>query len=502
MRTITALLQQRIDTANNWTANNTVLLAGEIGIEADTRRFKIGDGLTPWASLAYSTAVLELSTAAPLALGIANPGISTKAARADHRHPLPTLQDLNAEQTGTAAALMQVHLDSPDPHQQYIRKEEADDLFATRAQGLLAETAVQPEDLALVATSGSYNDLLNKPFIPALSTLAGFSLSTTGSAGVSNVAAREDHKHPLPSALDLNVDPAGTAASLLAAHVAAPDPHPQYLTSAEAAAAAPVQSVAGKTGHVTLVAADVTGVELLGTAASTMQAHLAAQDPHPQYLTVAELAAFAPVKTVAGRTGNIILNINDISGGEIAGTAANLMAAHLAAANPHPQYVTSVNTKVGAVVLIATDVGADPAGTALTLVTNHANAADPHAQYTTAPELTAAITSAVNAHLAAEDPHAQYATDTAVATAISAAVSAHTAAADPHPQYVTPAEIPVVSVAGKTGAVVLDVQDVANAVPTSAIGTANGIAPLDNETKVPEQYLRPAVVPWWRFFVV
>lgn len=49
----------------------------------------------------------------------------------------------------------------------------------------------------------------------------------------------------------------GTAATLIAAHAAASDPHPAYTTAAEATAAAPVQSVAGRTGAVTLVKADV-----------------------------------------------------------------------------------------------------------------------------------------------------------------------------------------------------------------------------------------------------
>lgn len=39
--------------------------------------------------------------------------------------------------------------------------------FATSAQGNLATTAVQPGDLANVATTGSYDDLTNKPYIPA-----------------------------------------------------------------------------------------------------------------------------------------------------------------------------------------------------------------------------------------------------------------------------------------------------------------------------------------------
>jgi len=51
----------------------------------------------------------------------------------------------------------------------------------------LADSAVQPGDLAAVATSGNYNDLSNKPSIPAAYTdanaRAAISLTTTGSAG-------------------------------------------------------------------------------------------------------------------------------------------------------------------------------------------------------------------------------------------------------------------------------------------------------------------------------
>lgn len=52
--TLTALQKQRRDTAANWTAANPTLLAGEIGIESDTNKIKIGDGSTAWASLAYT----------------------------------------------------------------------------------------------------------------------------------------------------------------------------------------------------------------------------------------------------------------------------------------------------------------------------------------------------------------------------------------------------------------------------------------------------------------
>ncbi len=47
--------QFRRDTAANWTAVNPILLQGEPGYEYDTGRFKVGDGVTPWASLAYNS---------------------------------------------------------------------------------------------------------------------------------------------------------------------------------------------------------------------------------------------------------------------------------------------------------------------------------------------------------------------------------------------------------------------------------------------------------------
>ena len=46
-------IQFRRGTAAQWTAANPVLADGEMGIETDTTKFKIGDGTTAWTSLAY-----------------------------------------------------------------------------------------------------------------------------------------------------------------------------------------------------------------------------------------------------------------------------------------------------------------------------------------------------------------------------------------------------------------------------------------------------------------
>ena len=49
-----AKIQVKRANAAAWTSANTVLFAGEIGLELDTFKFKIGNGSTAWNSLAYS----------------------------------------------------------------------------------------------------------------------------------------------------------------------------------------------------------------------------------------------------------------------------------------------------------------------------------------------------------------------------------------------------------------------------------------------------------------
>ena len=52
-KTLTSRIILRNDTANNWTTNNPVLLKGEIGLETDTGKYKIGDGTSNWQALQY-----------------------------------------------------------------------------------------------------------------------------------------------------------------------------------------------------------------------------------------------------------------------------------------------------------------------------------------------------------------------------------------------------------------------------------------------------------------
>ena len=74
MSTKTQVIQMKRSTAANWASTHAdhVLAAGEMGVEFDTGKFKLGDGVKTWAQLSYSdatevvddyTAVTELNKA-------------------------------------------------------------------------------------------------------------------------------------------------------------------------------------------------------------------------------------------------------------------------------------------------------------------------------------------------------------------------------------------------------------------------------------------------------
>lgn len=46
-------IYHRRDSAIDWTRKNPILGPGEIGVEEDTGKFKMGNGLYPWSDLPY-----------------------------------------------------------------------------------------------------------------------------------------------------------------------------------------------------------------------------------------------------------------------------------------------------------------------------------------------------------------------------------------------------------------------------------------------------------------
>ena len=62
---MTTQIQLRRGNASVWTSTNPILTAGEIGIELDTKRVKVGDGTTAWNSLPYSAPKASYQTTSP-----------------------------------------------------------------------------------------------------------------------------------------------------------------------------------------------------------------------------------------------------------------------------------------------------------------------------------------------------------------------------------------------------------------------------------------------------
>lgn len=56
MATLKTRFQLRHGTSESWTTSNPILLEGEVGVETDTNKLKIGDGKTAWKDLKYSGA--------------------------------------------------------------------------------------------------------------------------------------------------------------------------------------------------------------------------------------------------------------------------------------------------------------------------------------------------------------------------------------------------------------------------------------------------------------
>ena len=53
------VIQIRRDTATNWTTTNPTLAQGELGLETDTLKFKVGDGVNDWNTLSYLNLTAE-----------------------------------------------------------------------------------------------------------------------------------------------------------------------------------------------------------------------------------------------------------------------------------------------------------------------------------------------------------------------------------------------------------------------------------------------------------
>lgn len=60
--TLNTRIAFKVDTSSNWASSKLVLMKGEIGIESDTRKFKIGDGTNLYSALAYAAQLPNITS--------------------------------------------------------------------------------------------------------------------------------------------------------------------------------------------------------------------------------------------------------------------------------------------------------------------------------------------------------------------------------------------------------------------------------------------------------
>lgn len=104
---MTMQIQIRRDTAANWTAENPTLLVGEVGLETDTGRQKMGDGATAWNTLGYM--IIEEPVAGDVIFGDATPKWA-KLAKGDNGEVLTLVGGLPAWAAGGGGGVAEADL--------------------------------------------------------------------------------------------------------------------------------------------------------------------------------------------------------------------------------------------------------------------------------------------------------------------------------------------------------------------------------------------------------
>lgn len=170
-KTLNTRQKQKYDTSTNWTTNNIVLLAGEIGIESDTNKFKVGNGTSTWNELDYTggSEIPLYSTT-----GQNTDGAMTQKAVTD---AIPTtLSDLNEDSshrtvTDAEKTTWNNKSNFSGDYNDLTNKPTIPTALSELSEDATHRLVTDTEKATWNAKSnfsGSYNDLTDKPTIPTI----------------------------------------------------------------------------------------------------------------------------------------------------------------------------------------------------------------------------------------------------------------------------------------------------------------------------------------------
>lgn len=166
-------IQLRRDTATNWSTTNPVLSSGEAGYDITNKLLKIGDGTTPWNTLPVYGGESELPIASTTTLG----GVKIDGTTI-------TIAD------GIISAALEGYAQTSDIPTATSDLTNDSGFITNSVNNLTNYTLTS--GLAAVATSGSYNDLTDKPTIPSEYVLPTASASVLGGVKIGDGVATTD----------------------------------------------------------------------------------------------------------------------------------------------------------------------------------------------------------------------------------------------------------------------------------------------------------------------
>lgn len=332
----TAKIQLRRDTAANWAISGVVLAAGEPGVETDTSRFKVGDGVRSWSQLPYSNGPAP-AAAAPSPVGVSEVGASQRYAREDHSHPMPSSLALGSVTAVAATVTGNLTVAGTLVGGAHTHTTSSITDFSTAVPARVGEVLKAGTNITLSQNKTTGEITVTGPTIPVT--------SVAGKSGAVTLATTDLTNWPTT---------AGNTGKVLATNNGALEWVSQVTGSV-------VSTVAGRSGAVTLTSSDITDIpsktgnddKVLGLTKGSL-AWVSAADPTKVVTSVNSVAG--AIKLAAG--ANVTLT-----------TAGDTVTIAAAAAGGGTTDVSSVNAATGDVTIKAATGSALSVATSGTTIT-------------------------------------------------------------------------------------------------------------------------------------